>query len=323
QTAAGAADCNGDGAADEAFGAKCSTGTAGYPDYGRLFCAADGTLTCRGPAAPGEVRWTYSMPNLRAVAKSEGKLLTLKGAKVDLYPLAADGKLGDGYSINLRRAGHDMAVASGALLVADGAGMSIYRLGDGAFLSSVETCGRARRIFVDRGWAYIVGLRSVLIVDVTDPTAPRVADRIRLSPLRDRLEVSSHSGSCSWLDRSIDALCDRSGACGGYGRAAAAYADGRLFLNMLGTLYVLDFADGAPVVAAALPVGLVTDMAVEGRFAYVNGPGRGTTLVAQRMDGTWALAGGHDVSAWVEGVVKVGRWTIRATPGRLEVATVQ
>jgi len=225
--------------------------------------------------------------------------------------------------LRLRRAGHDMAIAGDELLVADGNGLSIYRGSDGAFLSSVDTCGKVRRLFVDGGLAIVVGLRSILVVDVSEPATPVVLERVRLLAGRDRLDVMS-SGGCGWLDRGIDRLCDAFGACGAFGRAAAAYANHRLFLNLLGMLYVLDFRDGGlPEVVGSVPVGFVTDMAAEGRFLYGNLPGHRTVVVAEAADGTWASAGAHDVSTWVEGVLDARLWAVRWDRSRLQVARRQ
>jgi hypothetical protein len=178
-------------------------------------------------------------------------------------------------------------------------------------------------VFVDGSLAIVVGLRSIVTLDLAAPASPVVLDRLRLLPFRDRLAVSS-CGDCGWFERGIDRLCDALGACGVFGRSAAAYADHRLFLELLGMLYVLDFGQHAmPEIAGAVPTGLATDIAVEGRHVYVNRAGRGTALVTQAPDGAWVLAGEHDVRTWVEGVVDARRWAIRWDRGRLQVAEGQ
>jgi len=76
-------------------------------------------------------------------------------------------------------------------------------------------------------------------------------------------------------------------------------------------------------VLANLPVGLLTELAVDGRFVYGNGPGHRTAVIGEVRDGSWISAGEHDVTGWVSGVVSVGPWVVRAEPGRIQVATRQ
>jgi hypothetical protein len=280
-------------------------------------------LTCRAPSAPGELVWEYATPRLRTAAAYAGELFALTGDRVEVYAFGIDGSLSLARTLPLRRAGHDMAVFHDVLLVADAQGLSVYRLRDGALLASLETCGKARRVFVDDPWVYVVGLRSILVVDAADPATPAVAARLRLRVRLDGLDVTSCS-TCTWVDRTVDRLCDLTGACGAFGRPGAAYADGRLFLNLLGMLYVVDMRSlAAPTVAARVPVGLLTDMQVEGRFLYGNKPGRCSTVVARDPSGAWALVGQHDVPRWVEGVAETDEWTVHWGPGRLQVARRQ
>ncbi|MDI7266984.1 MAG: hypothetical protein QME96_03195 [Myxococcota bacterium] len=315
-------DCDGDGAVEEMWGARCGSATAGFPDFGRLLCVA-GELACRVPAAPGEVLWEYSVPMLKAAAGVDSEVLMLKGNAVDAYALAADGTLERGRTIALRRAAHDIAATSQLLLAADGRGLSIYRLGDGALVTTFETCGKARRVFVDGSWAFVVGVRSVLVADVGDAAAPRVVARYALQPGPAGL-VSTKECGCSWLRRGVDDLCDLTGACGAFGRDVAAYDRGRLFLNMLGSVYVLDFTAGElPAVSSGAGTGLLGDMRVEGRFLYANAPwGDGVVLAADDA-GEWTQIGGHDVARWVEGALAVGDFAIWWAPGRLQIATRQ
>mgnify|MGYP000135597153 CR=1 FL=1 len=127
---------------------------------------------------------------------------------------------------------------------------------------------------------------------------------------------------CGRVDALLDRLCDATGACGAFGRAAAAYDGGRLFLHLFGTLHVLALREdlGADVLAS-LPMGLLTELAVDGAFVYGNGPGRRTTVIGEVADGSWISVGAHDVREWVSGVVAVGPWMVRADHGRMQVAT--
>ena len=280
-------------------------------------------MTAVVPVVPGRIVSESHLPALRTLLEHQQQVLALNGASVDVYAVGSDGTLSTVRSLHLRRAGHDMAVFGKTLAVADGDGVSLYRLEDGVLLSSVGMCGLPRRVFADGRRVYVVGLLSVMVLDVSEPSAPAVLERIRLLPGPRGLAVRS-CGDCGWFDRGFDRVCDWTGACGAFGRSAAAYDRGRLFLHLLGTLYVLDFRDGAgAVVAGAIPVGFATDLAVERPFVYANGPARRTAVVAEQPDGTWTRVGEHDVDRWVTGVTNVGEWSIHVERGRAQVATRQ
>ena len=321
--AVGQIDCDGDTAVELRFGLRCSTGSGGFPDYGRLRCRGAG-LACRPPVLPGRVVREYRLPGIRAMAASGEELFVLRGSRVDAYRVRGDGALAFDRSLRLSRAAHDVAVASDTLLVADGRGVSLLRASDGARLGEIGFCGRVRRVFADGPRAYIVGLFQVWMVDISDPTAPVVLQQIGLLPDRDGGLRLYSAGDCGRVDALLDRLCDATGACGAFGRAAAAYEGGRLFLHLFGTLHVLTLREdlGADVLAS-LPVGLLTELAIDGALVYGNGPGGRTAVVGELADGSWISVGEHDVREWVSGVVSVGPWVVRADHGRIEVATRQ
>lgn len=323
RTGPGQADCDGDTTTETLFGLRCGRGGDGFPQYGRLRCAGSG-LVCRMPLIPAHVVQEYRMPEVRAMVAHRGEILTLHGSRVEAYRVGPDGRLTAPRSFRLRRAGHDLAAANDALIVADGEGISLYGVGDEAFLSRVEMCGRARRVFAEDGRAYVLGMLYLMIVDVRDPAAPVVLQRIRLVPDGDgTLRLRSVAG-CGRVDPVLDRFCDVVGACGAFGRVAAALDRRRLFLHLFGTIYVLDVTEpSAPVVEATIPAGWVKEMVVEGPFLYANGAGHDTTVAARQTDGSWVVAGGHDVEDWVEGVTEIGDWVVRSGRGRLSVATRQ
>jgi hypothetical protein len=315
------ADCNADGAVESLYGSRCGqAGGGGFPNFGRMRCNGS-NLECRAPLKPASTVNQYSTPNFATVVAAADKLFGLRGAQVDVYELGVDGGLTLLRTTTLARAGSDLAVAGGALVVADAQGASFYRIADGALLSSVPTCGRARRVFVDGTRAYVVGILSLLALDVSDVSAPEVLQRVRL--LVGPRELAMHSSSgCGWFDSGADRLFDAVSG-GGFGRSAAAYDHGRLFLHVLGGLHVLDVRNpSAPTVLGSVPVGFVRDLRVENGFLYGNRPGRRTWVVAEQA-GTWAYVGEHDVRAWVEGTVDAGEWTIHWEAGRVQVATRQ
>lgn len=314
-------DCDGDTAIEARFGLRCSIGSDGFPDYGRLRCEGAG-LGCRAPMLPGQIVHEYRMPHVRAMAAHGEELLALQGTGIDVYRLGSDGALTFERSLRLSRAAHDLAAVGNTLLVADGRGVSLLRANDGGLLSELEFCGRVRRVFAQGSRAYVVGLFQVMMIDISDPTDPIVLQRIGLLPDRDGGLRAYSTADCGGVDALLDRLCDTTGACGAFGRAAAAYEGGRLFLHLFGTLHVLALREdlGADVLAS-LPVGLLTDLAVDGAFVYGNGPGHRTMVIGEAADGSWVSAGEHDVTGWVSGVVEVGPWVVRADRGRLQVAT--
>jgi hypothetical protein len=318
------ADCDGDGTAEPLFGLRCETGgTSGYPAFGRMRCEAGG-LACRAPLTPAYVVQEHRMHDLAAVAASDVEIFALRGARAEVYGIGADGSLAHRRTLALRRAGHDLAVTGDAVLVGDPAGVSMYDTTTGALLSSVPTCGKARRVFVDGTRAYVVGLLSVTVVDVSDPAAPVVEHRLRLLTTVLGLALRS-CGDCTWLDRGFDRLYDGLGAGGGVGRTAATYRDGRLFVHLLAAVHVLDFRDGSgPTVEASVPVGLVTELRAEDRFLYGNLTRHRTWVATLYGDGAgWLPAGSHDVPRWVDGTVDLGRWTVNWEPGTIEVGLRQ
>ena len=186
----------------------------------------------------------------------------------------------------------------------------------------VPTCGKARRVFVVGGAAYVLGLRSLLVLDVGDPAAPRRVREYRLVALP-RAARLAEPGGCSAFYDAADLLCDLSGACGWWGRLPAAEEGNRLFVNLLDGTYVIDFASGPePVLRGPIPTGVVRRMRVEEGFLYVNGLGPRATLYAE-SGGAWRAAGEHDVADWVDGVIEDGRFSLRRRPGRLVVGTRQ
>ena len=82
----------------------------------------------RTPLVPGRVVWQYAMPELRAMVAYRGELLALQRLRGEGYSIEPDGTLSAPRVLRLRRAGHDLAAANDALGVADGDGVSLYRL---------------------------------------------------------------------------------------------------------------------------------------------------------------------------------------------------
>ena len=321
--APGQTDCDGDGSIEPLVGARCDVGEGGFPSFGRILCG-DGAPSCRAPAVPGTVVASYTMPTVRAAAGRDDRLFLLGGAAVERYRVQADGSLAADGTIRLRRAGHDLALLPDIVLVADGQGLTVYRESDGRALSSVRTCGKARRVFVTgRSSAVVLGLRSLLLVDLSDPEHPATAADLRLSPTVEGLRIES-GGGCGRAHGDLDDWWDAFSPCGASGRDVAALSDGRLFLNLLGHIYVLDLRNGdEPFVSNGVPVGLVREMRAEGPHLYANLPWGDGLALTQESTGEWYVAGSHDVARWVEGTVDVGGYVVWAGAGRLDVATRQ
>ncbi|MBN1774790.1 MAG: hypothetical protein JXB32_26260 [Deltaproteobacteria bacterium] len=317
------ADCDGDDAPEPLHGARCAVGpTGGFPEFGRFRCGGD-ILSCRTPAAPAVVVAERRTRDLAAVVTQGGEVFALRGAQVEVFRIGPTGEIVPARTLHLRGGAHDLAAAPGVLLAAHASEVSLYGIADGTLLATIDTCGKPRRVFIDGRRAYIVGLLSVVVADVSEPAAPVVLGRFRLVPGPGGLDLRSCS-SCGWFDRGVDRLCDALGGCGAFGRTAAAYDRGLLFLHLFGMLHVLDLRDGpGPTVEASVPVGLAREVRVEGDFVYVLRPFRQGLVVRRSRAGEWSVAGPHDVWRWVDAALDVGPWTLHWEPGHLQVATRQ
>jgi hypothetical protein len=326
QAPAGSIDCDGDGVPERLVGLRCSTGTGGFPDFGRLSCGPEGRPACRPPVAPGGIAARERLhPPPRGMASWEGRLLVLHDRTVEVRAISPAGAVSLERRIGIDRPGNDLAVAGDLLLVADERGLAVHRLPEGTRAGRVDTCGPAQRVFADGARAYVVASRSILAVDLRDPAAPVVTDRVRVRPLRDRLElaVEAPAAACSWVGRGLDLLSSWFTPCGASGRAVAAYDEGRIYLHALGLFYVIDFRGPDPIARAALTVGPVSGIEAEAGFVYLNRVGNRTAVVAEIATGVWGLVGEHDVREWVDGVTECGAWAVRWDRGELRVAERQ
>ncbi|MBI5500153.1 MAG: thrombospondin type 3 repeat-containing protein [Deltaproteobacteria bacterium] len=317
-----AADCDGDRVAEAGWGARCGAGTDGFPAHGRLRCDG-GTLVCRFPAAPGELVRELRVPGVVVAAARHGRVYALAGRRIEAYRTDAGATPAGEGAIRLPRAAHDLALAGDFALVADGRGLTVFSLSRGDEVAAVPTCGKARRVLVEDGAAYVLGLRSLLVLDVSDPRRPRPIAEYRIGAVPGRAWLATAPASCSPYYAAVDFLCDATAACGWSGRIAAQIDRGRLFLNLLGATYVLDGTAGPePVVSAPLATGPATGLRAESGFLYVNVAGGRTPMYAE-AEGGWTAAGTHDVSRWVEGVVESGGDAVGRRPGRLVLGTRQ
>jgi hypothetical protein len=315
-------DCDSDGEAERLANVRCGTGTDGFPDYGRMGCVG-GTLACRSPAAPGQIVGEYEIGGVRTIVARDKDIFVLRGANVEAYRVGNDGALTGLRTIRLSRAAHDLALYDEFLLAADGRGLAVYRLEDGVEVSRIDTCGKARRVFAFAAGAVVVGLRSVLLIDLGDPTTPGVIADLRLWPTAGGLAVTTER-RCSKIVTALERLWDALSPAGGSGRDVAAFDAGRLFLNLLGSIYVLDFRGSAtPVVSEGVPIGLVRDLRVEDAFLYANTAWDDGIVFAETEPGSWSEVGTHDVGRWVAGTTDVGGFTLAWGHGRLSVARRQ
>jgi len=225
--------------------------------------------------------------------------------------------------VRFNRPANDVALAGDYALVADRSGLTVYSLLDGTEPARLPTCGKARRVFVDGGRAYVLGLRSILVVDVTNPAAPTVLTDLRVAALPSGLAWATPATGCSAFYTLADLVCDASGFCPLVGRVAADEDGHRLFLNLLGYVHVLDFREGLlPTFSPPARTGLATALRAEGDLLYVNRGCGGMSTYAWE-DGIWAYAGPHDVPDWVSGTVTTGAFAMRKGPAALYVAERQ
>ncbi|MBI5486888.1 MAG: hypothetical protein HY905_06120 [Deltaproteobacteria bacterium] len=317
-------DCNLDGLRDAGWGARCDVGGHGFPAYGRLRCdPATGDLACRAPVVPAQALVEFLMPGNGPVVPVPGGVAVLQDRTLDIYGLDGAGVLTPRRTIRLSRPGNDVAADQGFAYVADRQGLTVYSMADGAQVAAVATCGKARRVFVEGSIVYVLGLRSILVVDVGEPRAPVVLGDLRIAAGLGSAWLAP-ADRCGPTYRVADALCDLSGVCGLTGRVAAAEAGHRLFVNLLDSTYEIDFTAGVmPVLSPPLRTGLAMRLASEDSVLYVNGAGCGRAMYERDEDGMWLYGGPHDVGDWVVGVVSTGSVTLRRTPGRLAISQRQ
>jgi hypothetical protein len=151
-----------------------------------------------------------------------------------------------------------------------------------------------------------------------------VLAQLRLHPSLEGLQVTSGT-TCGWSVRAADVLWDLLSPAGGGGRDVAAFSDGRLFLNLLGRVHVLDFRAETPeaFVRTGPCVGLLRAMRAEGPYLYATSGWGWGIILARDPAGDWVEAGPHDVHDWTAGVVETSRHAFRWGRARLDVARRQ
>ncbi|MBN1769696.1 MAG: hypothetical protein JXB32_00425 [Deltaproteobacteria bacterium] len=325
EVAAGGAnlDCDGDGAPDPLAGIRCGTGSGGFPDHGLMLC--DGAApACRAPVAPARVLAEYTMPMCKTIVAKEDEIYALRGSRVEVYRVERDGSLASVRSVSLRRGAQDVAILGNHLLAVDAKGLTVHRLDDGSVVSSVRTCGHARRVFpVGRSRAIVLGLRSVVFVNLADPASPVVVSDTRLVPTRDGITVVS-GGTCRRDVEGLDALWDAASPCGPGGRDVAAFEDGLLFVNILGVVHVLDFrGGGTPLLAGSVATGLVREMRAEGGYLFLNTVWDHGVVLGNEEGIGWTVMGSHELDRWVQGTADGAWYSVWWGPGALQIGTRQ
>jgi hypothetical protein len=320
----GVADCDQDGMDEQSWGARCGAGDEGFPAWGTLRCDSDAeALACRTPAAPGTLLGETRARGAKAlVADGEGIGL-LRERELGWYGLAPDGSLIPQGELRLARPSDDAVLVRGRVLAADRAGLTVYDRTTGAVLASLPTCGKARRVFADGRRAYVIGLRSILVVDITNPSTPAVLRDLRFAALPDGSAWAEPSTRCGAFYAVTDLVCDATGLCPWFGRIAAAEEGNRLALSALGRTYVLDFRSGlVPVVAPGIATGPLSALRFEDKLLYAVRP-CGDGMIYAEEDDEWTYAGRHDVSRWVEGTVDAGAFSAWLKASRVAVGTRQ
>ncbi|NMC69903.1 MAG: hypothetical protein GYA57_07540 [Myxococcales bacterium] len=318
-----ATDCDGDGSADPLAGIRCGTGSGGFPDHGRMLC--DGaTLACRAPVQPAEVLARHRMPGVRTVVAAGDAIYALRGSWVQAYRVEESGTLTFLRTLALPRAAHDIAVVGAHLLAADGRGLTVLRRADGRTVSSLRTCGKARRVFpVGERRAIVLGLRSVLLVDLGDPARPAVSEW-RLVPAWDGGIAVVSGGSCPRGTEELDGLWDAFSPCGAFGRDVGAYDDGLLYVNVLGQVHVLDFrGGGTPVVAGSVWTGLLREMRAEGGYLFATTVWGERPIVGNEEGIGWTVMGSHELERWARGTAEGPWYSVAWSPAEVEVARRQ
>jgi hypothetical protein len=168
-----------------------------------------------------------------------------------------------------------------------------------------------------------VGLRRVTVVGLEDPSSPVVRMDLELAPDWSRLAMRS-GGRCPRGIEALERFWEALSPFGGGGRDVAAYGDGLLFLNLLGTTYVVELLrEDGPAVVGQVATGMIKDMRYhEGRLFANTFWGRGV-VVGPAGSGGWREEGTHALGKWVQGTADAGGYSVWWGPGRLQVATRQ
>ena len=320
-------DCDGDGMNDLGWGARCGSGSNGFPDSGRRRCdAVAAEATCRLPAAPAVELTGYSIPGLRAVAAGDGRVVALTERRLQVLSIQPGGILAIERSVTLPRDAYDVALWRGLALVADADGLLVVRTADGTTVGAVDTCGKARRVFVDGKRAVVLGLRSIVVASL-DETAPPVGEQdLQIYPGGHGDLVVVEESRCSRFYGIIDVVCDISGACPWSRRLPAAMEGHRLFVNQLIRTYELDLSGSPaslPAVVSDFRTGWLGAIAYESPYLYTNGLRGGSAVYDGRSDPPWEYSGGHDVSLWVRGTAGASGYRFLADGDVLRVAAEQ
>jgi hypothetical protein len=316
-------DCDEDGASEAMAGLPCDTGSGGFPDRGTLLCGGS-DLVCRPPAAAGRLVVEYAMPMLRAGVGRGLEFFAARGRWVEVYRVGSDGHLSLDRSYVLRHPANDLAIAGSLLLAADARGLVVMDRDSGRRLSAVDTCGVARRVFAaGRATAIVVGLRRVTVVGLEDPSSPVVRADVELAPDWSRLTVRP-GGRCPRGIEALERFWEALSPCGGGGRDVAAYGDGLLFLNLLGTTYVLELGrEGGPAVVGRVATGMIKDTRYHDGRLFANTLWGSGVVVGPDGSESWRQEGTHEMNRWVQGTADVGGYSIWWGPGRLQVGTRQ
>lgn len=298
-------DCNGDGVNDLPWGARCGSGSGGFPDYGRLFCGPSaGALACRLPAKPAAEVASLTVPRLRAVAAADGRVAVLAERRLDILRVGPAGALATERSVALARPAHDVVLWRGQALVGDDAGLVAIRLSDGATVGRVSTCGKARRVFLDGNRALVLGLRSLLVASLDESVGQVRLQDLRIYPGPGGDLVVAPGSGCSVWYALVDLVCEVTGACTWSHRLPSVFHDRRLTFNQLLWTYELDFTwavPALPTVAEEVRTGLLRDINYESPYLYANGVAGATAVYDERSEAGWEYAGRHDVPLWVRG----------------------
>lgn len=291
------------------------------------------------------ILWTGPMvPSPAPPARSDAVMLATRspgGEVVVLGGRSSNGLLGDAWRYDVARSAWDEL--------------------EPTLAGTVRLSGRARDLAVRRRYAYVAAGRAVEVVDLSDPAAPVVAGRVRLSDKPKAVALVGGSVLVASTRRGVavvdvsdpgspeevaflwlrstrrggwEAELDGGGRrppwrdhCGGHGPRPLASEGPYVVMGVGQDLLVLDLSDPLdPDLAGGVRVrDRVRALRVHGGLVYVAAkPMRrdGAVVEINRPD-IPVVSGEHSVVEWVRGAVSRAGWAYQRTPRGVVVAEVR
>jgi len=319
-----AADCDGDGSADELYGRLCRATATWWAPVGRTVCDfAAGATVCeaeRGPAW-ADVDRLPSLRDARFAVGEDGTLYALHRRQLAVYAPDGRGRYRPEVPALLRGRGRDLLLHQGVLYVATDDGLEVFFGLEGRRPRRVwETSVPVglEEVVASGNRLVAIGPYSFRVYDISAPESPVELGR--------HLLIRALPGV--WLldpEWPVPDLVRLASPPWWWPRRTALFDGARLLLADGRDLAALDVSDGqasgeaVSVVLTRPALGLRE----EGGLVYaVDGTDRGGVVVSVR-GATLREVGSFELESAVDNAVQHGSRVFRRTPGGMEVATLE